>query len=124
MNPPGNEVVLVEDDPGMRKAFEKVLAAAGLRVAAFQSAEALLETATPHQARCFVLDIHLPGLSGFELGKRLRISGDRSPVIFVTALDDEKNREEARTLGAAFYLAKPFPGRRLVEAVFDAMEAE
>jgi FixJ family two-component response regulator len=122
MNPPDNEVVLVEDDPGMRKAFAKVLSAAGLRVAAFRSAEAFLETDAPHQAKCFVLDVHLPGLSGLELGKRLRVSGDRSPVIIVTAHDDEKNRLEAQTLGAASYLAKPFPGRRLVEAVFRAME--
>jgi DNA-binding response OmpR family regulator len=70
-----------------------------------------------------VLDIHLPGLSGFELRRELARSGVRQPpVIFVTGHDEPAAREQAEALGAAAYLPKPFAGRALVAAVTLAVE--
>jgi DNA-binding response OmpR family regulator len=67
-----------------------------------------------------VLDIHLPGLSGLELARRLCALGVTIPTIFITAHDEPGTRELAERFGAACYLAKPFAGRRLLAAIAEA----
>jgi FixJ family two-component response regulator len=111
------EVVVVEDDPGLREALGRVLSAGGFRVATFVSAEALLAAGLPADTGCCVFDIRLPKMSGLELYRTLSARGASPPVIFMTAFDEPSVREEARRLGAAGYLIKPFGGRQLVEAV-------
>lgn len=115
-------IVVVEDDDGMRRAFERVLSAAGFNAVTFASAETLLHCHAADGAACIVLDIHLPGLSGFELRRELvRTSSGHPPVIFITGHDDRSAREQAAALGAAAFLPKPFAGRVLVEAVTRAL---
>jgi FixJ family two-component response regulator len=116
-------VLVVEDDRAMREALVRVLGAAGLDVLSFPSAEALLESGIAAGAACLVLDIRLPGMSGFELRRRLIQSRVSVPAIFITALDNEVNREQARQWGDAF-LAKPFLGRELIEAVTQAIHPQ
>ena len=111
------QVVVVEDDAGMRGAIVRVLKATGLAVASFVTGEAALRDPTALQARCLVLDIHLPDISGFELFERLGALGNKSPVIFITARDDLRNRERALELGALDYLVKPFSGRKLAAII-------
>jgi FixJ family two-component response regulator len=115
------KVVLVEDDAGLRSAFEKVLGAWGFAVDAFESAEALLESSAAEGAGCLILDIRLPGISGLELYRRLAARGQAAPVIFITAYDDLAVRAEAGRLGAAGYLVKPFRGRVLVDVVAETL---
>lgn len=114
-------VVVVEDDDGMRKALDRLLRAAGYQPLLFSSAEALLGTDAADGAECLVLDIHLPGLSGLELQRRLTASGHESPVIFITAQDDDAAREEARQLHCLAYFRKPFEGAALLEAIRQAL---
>lgn len=115
-------IVIVDDDDGLRLAFERVLNAAGFRAEAFASAESLLESDAADRATCLVFDVHLPGLSGFELRRALVRSGCRQPpVIFITGHDDPAAREQAEALGASAYLPKPFAGRALVDAVARAV---
>ena len=111
------DVVVVEDDPGMREALQRVLSAGGFRVTTFASAEALLAAGLPAEVGCCVFDVRLPGASGLELYRTLAARGAMVPVIFMTAFDEPSVRDEARRLGAADYLIKPFGGRQLVEAV-------
>lgn len=103
----------------MREALERVLGIAGFSTSAFASGEALLESAASvaSGAACLVLDVHLPGITGFELQRRLTASGSRRPVIFITAHDEPASRVHAASLGAAAYLTKPFPGKELLRAV-------
>ena len=115
-------VVIVEDDKGMRDAIHRVLEATGFAVAGFASAESALQDAGTRDAGCLVLDIHLPGISGFELYERLAAPGRRLPVVFITARDDARNRERAFQLGALSYLVKPFSSRALAEIVARALE--
>lgn len=117
-------VVVVEDDDGMRKALDRLLRAAGYQPLLFSSAEAFLGTATAHLAACLVLDIHLPGLSGLELGRRLAASGRVPPVIFITAQDDDSAREEARQLECLAYFRKPFEGAALLDAIRRAVAGQ
>jgi FixJ family two-component response regulator len=115
-------IVVVDDDDGMRRAAEVVLNAAGFTVVTFSSAETLLESDAADRAACLVFDIHLPGLSGFELyGKLSRACSAPAPAIFITGRDEPATRDEAEALGAAAYLAKPFDSRTLVEAVSRAV---
>ncbi len=114
------QVVLVEDDEGMREAIERVLTATGFVVAAFGSAEAALKDRGTLDAHCLVLDIHLPGLSGLDLYERLAAVDRKPAVIFITARDEAASRDHARQLGALGYLVKPFSGRALAALVADA----
>src|SRR6185503_4965901 len=89
-------IIIVDDDPEMNLAIRRLLSAAGFQAEAFPSAEALLESKAAATAACLVLDVHLPGLSGFELRKRLQEGGNQQPVIFITAYDDPASETEAQ----------------------------
>ena len=115
-----NVVVVVEDDASASRAIQRVLRAAGFFAIAFPSAEALLKTRAVTTAACLVLDIGLPGLSGFELIE----AGAELPVIFITGHDNSLGFERAREVGAIACLLKPFPGRELVDAVTRALSLE
>jgi two-component system response regulator FixJ len=116
-----NSVVVVDDDRSVNQAIKRLLLAAGFTVETFQSAEALLESGAAERAGCLVLDVTLPGLSGFELQQRLKQRGAERPVIFITAHDVPSNQEQARKAQAVAYLPKPFPGLSLMAAVTDAL---
>ena len=68
-------------------------------------------------ATCLLLDIHLGGISGIELQRRLTASGSKWPVIFMTASDDEAARNEAMDVGCIAYLRKPFAQHDLLNAI-------
>ena len=115
-------VVVVEDDDGLRRAIDRLLRGAGFRPVTYASAEELLEAGLG-AAACLVVDVRLPGLSGFELSRRLAKSGPRPPLIFITAHDDPSVRAQAERLGAVAYLPKPFPGKVLVDAIAGALRS-
>ena len=116
-------VIVVEDDQSMREALERLLRAAGYVIVVFPTAEALLETKSLGGAGCLVLDVRLPGLSGFELRARLAEIGDTTPVIFISGYDEPRCRETAGGTRALAYLLKPFAGQQLLEAVGRAFAA-
>jgi FixJ family two-component response regulator len=120
---PPPSIVIVEDDTGMSRAIARLLRAAGFQSVCFTSAEELLRTKTADSAACLVLDIHLPGLSGLELGRLLAAAGHAKPCIFITGQDEPSLREEARRLGCA-YFRKPFEGQALLEAIRQAIEVD
>ncbi len=121
LNQQKTPVAVVEDDDGMRKALDRLLRAAGFQPLLFSSAEAFLGTDAADVAECLVLDIHLPGLSGLELRRRLTAAGHEPPVIFITAQDDDAAREEARQLHCLAYFRKPFEGAALLQAIRQAL---
>jgi FixJ family two-component response regulator len=113
-------VALVEDDAGMSHALARVLRLAGYQPATFVSAEELIREEGGAAADCLVLDVQLPGMSGFQLRDYLARSGITAPVIFITAYDDAEARAAAERANAT-YLAKPFTGRTLIEAIARAL---
>ena len=119
------EVVLVEDDTGMRRAVARMLTTAGYEVRSFASAEALLDelagAALWHASSCMVCDVRLPGVSGFELHRRVAERGPLPPWIFITAFDNPSVRDQAHR-AMATYLAKPFEGRALLALIARAVE--
>jgi FixJ family two-component response regulator len=107
----------------MKQAFGRILRASGYSPVLFSSAEAALEAEPATAADCLILDIHLPGMSGFELYRQLAPTGARSPAIFITAHDEPAVREEAQRLGGA-YFSKPFSGRALLDAITQALSSD
>ena len=115
-------VALVEDDASVRKAIVRLLTVAGFQTIAFDSAEAFLDSSqTTKQNGCVVIDINLPGLSGFELQERMCATASSLPVVFITAHDEPSVRARYQQSGAIAYLVKPFPAEELISAVQKAL---
>ena len=110
-------IAVVDDDSTMLKAIQRVLSAYGFDTQVFSSAEAFLDSRAANEALCLVLDIHLRGISGIELGRRLKAVRSKLPVIFITATDDEVIHREAIELGGIACLRKPFSPDSLIGAI-------
>ncbi len=114
-------VIVIEDDASLAKSLARLLAYHGFDWRTFPSAEAWLRSGTVHMATCLVLDVHLGGISGIQLKRRLAASGSKSPVIFMTGNDDDATRKQAMDAGCIAYLRKPFGQRDLLNAISKAV---
>lgn len=101
----------------MRQAVGRLCGAATLDTRCFSSAEEFLASDAQKETGILILDINLPGLSGFELHEQLVSQGIHRPVVFITGQDQPLSREKARKAGAAAYLTKPFAAADLLAAV-------
>ena len=110
-------IAVIDDNPSLLKGLGRLLSAHGFRVQTFTSAELFLESFAQCGADCLVLDIHLGGISGIDLQRRLTSSGTDLPVIFMTAIDNEATRQEAFDAGCVAYLRKPFLANLLIDAI-------
>lgn len=109
-------ITIVDDDESVRQSLTRLLNSMGLEAETFASAEEFLDKG-PGRAGCLILDIRLPGMSGIELQKELTATGDKTPVIFITAQDDKGLRAEAMAAGARGFLHKPFDDQALLDAI-------
>lgn len=98
-----------------------MLNAHGFPTEAYRSAETFLSRDGARKFGCIVLDIHLGGMSGIELRRRLNELGINFPVIFITAVDDDALELEAVQAGCIAYLHKPFPAALLIGAINKAL---
>jgi FixJ family two-component response regulator len=110
----GLTVAIVDDDESIRKALGRLLGAAGYGVALFPSAEAFLHEDT--RPDCLILDVRLPGVSGIELERRLRILDVRVPILFITAMGDDTMKQVVKRTGRPC-LPKPIDEKILMEAL-------
>ena len=117
-------VFVVDDDPSIRTALKRLLASVGLACETFGSALEFLKRAEEGPAGCVLLDVRMPGPSGLDLQRMLRASGNDLPIIFVTAHADVALTVRAMKAGALEVLTKPFDDQVLLDAVFQALEAE
>jgi two-component system response regulator PrrA len=125
MPPTRLTVVVVEDDEMMMSAIESVLDARGYLALSYGTAEAALDSNELGQARCAILDVSLPGMSGIELCERMGVTPDNAgtPIILITARDERHVRDAAKACGVYAYLVKPFSGHEL-GALVDAVPAQ
>ena len=116
-------VAIVDDDPGVLKGLKRVLDAYNYATDVFNSGEAFLasDDAKNDDIACFVLYIHLAGMSGIEVRRRLTTNNSQVPVIFLTALDTDAVRREALDAGCVDYLLKPFSGPELIASIQKAL---
>lgn len=110
-------IAIVDDDASILRALRRLLATTGLAVTTFASGEELLDSDDLDRIDCLVLDIHLGGLSGFQVQERLTASGRSIPTVFITAHDDDTTRERAHRVPASQYIRKPFDEQALVRAI-------
>jgi FixJ family two-component response regulator len=110
-------VYLIDDDESVRRALQRLLRSAGFEVKAFSSAESFLQCGNFDVGACIVLDIRMPGLTGFDVQEKLASMEIRIPVITVSAFDDAESRERARELGATAFFRKPVDGEALIDAI-------
>jgi FixJ family two-component response regulator len=117
MPPSKRTIAIVEDDLSYRHALERLLCASGFEAHSFASAEEFLGSAGPESHACLILDIRLPGMSGFELFDHLTASGQPGPAIFITAQDEDRVRQQASRIPHSVFLCKPVVGTELLEAI-------
>jgi FixJ family two-component response regulator len=110
-------VFVVDDDLSVRRGMERLLRSAGYRVETFASALEFLERGAASLPGCLVLDIRMPGLSGFDLQQMLSARGDDIPIIFITGHGDIPMAVRAIKAGAADFLTKPFDDQAILDAI-------
>jgi FixJ family two-component response regulator len=110
-------VAVIEDDSSFRRALSRSLNLRGFRTYDYDSAEEFLRRRAEEPTDCIVLDIHLGGMSGFELQAELAAGGTLTPIVFITAFDDPATRRHAQDVGAAGYLQKPFDDQSLIDTI-------
>ena len=108
---------VVDDDASIVRALTRLLRAAGFSVKTFRSGEELLASRELATIECLVLDVHLGGLTGFDVQERLAAMPHACPIIFITAHDDVATGERARRSGTSQYLRKPFDESALIAAI-------
>ncbi len=101
-------VLVVDDEPGIRTAVARGLTAEGMEVVAVGDGHAGLEAALTGSFDAVVLDIILPGISGYRVLEHLRAAGVDTPVLLLSAKDGEFDQADGLDLGADDYLVKPF----------------
>lgn len=111
------QLYIVDDDVSVCRALKCLLLTFGFDVRTFPSAENFF-SAVPNSAQgCLVLDIHMPGLDGWEAIKRLIKSKSTRPVIIITADKNGHLRDQALNAGALGFLQKPFNDQELVDLI-------
>ena len=115
-------IAVVDDDQSVREALDNLMSSVGFEVKLFASAEDFLDSDTPSQTDCAILDVRLPGISGLELQQRLAAHGQNIPVIIITAQTDDKSQDEAVAGGAIAFLKKPFKEDVLLAAIESALK--
>jgi len=117
-------ISIVDDDPLVREGLISLMRSAGFATQAFGSAEEFLSLAQRDDIACLILDVRLPGISGLELQSQLTatVSNHRTPVVFVTARDDDAARQQALKGGAVDFLRKPVRREALLNAVQLALQ--
>ncbi len=110
-------VLLVEDEPAIADIQRLYLTRDGYDVEVVTTGEAALDLVRDRRPAAVVLDIGLPGIDGIEVLRRIRAAGLHTPVLLVTARDEEVDRVLGLEMGADDYVTKPFSPRELVARV-------
>ena len=116
-------VAVVDDDESVRESLPDLLRELGFAAQAFSSAEEFLASDFVGQTSCLILDIAMPGMSGPDLQRELKLRRREIPIVFITAHTDETVRPRVLEQGAVECLFKPFSDTALLEALNAAFRA-
>ena len=117
-------VFVIDDDESVRETLSSLVRSFGLRVEVFASAEEFLRSQHPDVAGVLVLDVHLPGISGFDLQARMSEIVLEIPIIFITGRGDVPMSVRAMQSGAVTFLVKPFAEEDLMQAIRQGIERD
>jgi len=110
-------IAVVDDEEPIRKALTRLLRSAGLDVESFPSGVEFLESIPTRRPDCVLLDLHMPGLNGFEVQARLAKFSAPVPVVIITGHDSADSRDRALAGRPAAYLRKPVNDQTLLDAI-------
>jgi len=111
------KILIVEDDPHILLGLEEILKGEGHEVAVCPRGDQALDAVAKHRPSLIVLDVMLPGLSGYEVCKQLRAKKLATPILMLTAKGQEMDKVIGLDLGADDYVTKPFGVRELVARI-------
>jgi len=114
---PSSLVSVVDDDESVRESLPDLLREFGFTSLSFSSAEEFLASEYIGLTNCLILDVGMPGMSGLELQRELKLRGQNIPIVFITANRDEGVRPRVLAQGAVACLFKPFSDTALLEAL-------
>jgi FixJ family two-component response regulator len=115
-------LAVVDDDDDVRVALRRLVSSAGFAVETYASGAAFLHSVDDHEPDCVVLDLHMPGMSGFEVQGALALAHGGVPVVIITGHDTPEARAHALSLGARAYLCKPVDDEALLSAIGAAID--
>ena len=115
-------ISIIDDDEAIRRSLDDLIRSAGLRALGFSSAEAFLQSNQLSEIDCLILDLCLPGMSGFELQRQLAEDNFDLPIILMTAHERGDQRRKAVEAGAVAFLNKPFEEADLLNAIDRALK--
>lgn len=118
-----HHVAVVDDEASVRKALRRLFTSAELDCSVFASGQAFLDSIRQTIPDCVVIDLHMPGLTGFDVQRELRTGGVKVPIIIVTAHDEPETRAQCLAAGAVAYLRKPFDDKALLDLVSSTFHA-
>jgi FixJ family two-component response regulator len=114
-------ISVVDDDESIRESLPDLLKVFGFAAQTFSSAEEFLTSDRIGQSRCLILDIAMPGMTGPDLQRELKVRQQEIPIIFITAGRDESVRQRLLKEGAVECLFKPFSDSDLLDALNTAL---
>jgi FixJ family two-component response regulator len=114
-------ITVVDDDESIRESLPDLIRAFGFSATSFSSAEEFLKSESLSLTRCLILDVSMPGMSGPDLQKELKLSRRKIPIIFITAHVEETDCRRLIEQGAIDCLFKPFSEDDLLKAVNTAL---
>jgi len=117
-------VYVVDDDPSVRKALERLFRSIGYECISFSSATEFLAGKRRDAPACLVLDVRLPGLSGLDLQRQMAEEDAVIPIVFLTGHGDIPVSVRAMKAGAVDFLTKPFHEQELLDAVRAALDRD
>jgi FixJ family two-component response regulator len=110
-------IAVVDDEESVRTALARLMSSAGLEAETFSCGDDFLQSLQTHSPDCLLLDIHMPGMDGFEVQAQLQRTGARIPVINITGRDSAEARERALAACSVACLSKPVEEKVLFEAI-------
>jgi RNA polymerase sigma factor (sigma-70 family) len=120
----GATVFVVDDDPAVREYLRWLIESVGLTVQTHPTAQEFLDVYNPSAPGCLVLDVRMPGLSGFDLQAELVARQINIPIIMMTAYAEVPMAVRAMRGGAIDFLQKPFDGQMLLDRIQQAIESD
>src|SRR5438445_10068638 len=111
------KILIVEDDPHILLGLEEVLKSDGFEVAVCNRGDRAVEAVTRHRPALLLLDVMLPGLSGYDICKQVRAQKMATPILMLTAKGQEIDKVVGLDLGADDYVTKPFGVRELLARI-------
>ena len=115
-------IAVVDDDPYVCKALQRLLRSSGYLVQTHASGMQLLEHLAQRVPDCIVLDLHMPEMSGFEVQAELRQRGISAPVVIITGHATPTAYTQAFANGASAYICKPIDAADLLGAIHGALQ--